>query len=166
MMKTATEGPIALPNLLLVISGPSGVGKGTLVRRYLEERPETHLSISATTRTPRPGEVAGVHYHFLEIPGFQALREEGQLLEWAEVFRDLYGTPRRPVETALTDGLDVILEIDVQGGLKVRQAMPQAVLVFVLPPSYDELTRRLICRHTERQDQVEFRLQTARLELQ
>ncbi|MEI6308317.1 MAG: guanylate kinase [bacterium] len=155
-----------LPNLLIVLSGPSGVGKGTLVQRYLETHPQTFLSISATTRLPRSCEQDGVHYCFLDTDRFQEMRKRGELLEWAEVFGDLYGSPRRPVEEALAEGRDVILEIDVQGGLKVRQAIPEAVLLFVLPPTFEELSRRLCARRTESPERIEFRLQTARLELQ
>jgi guanylate kinase len=155
-----------MPNLLIVLSGPSGVGKGTLVQRYLEANPRTFLSISATTRSPRDGEQDGVHYCFLDIDRFHKMRERGELLEWAEVFGDLYGSPRRPVEEALANDRDVILEIDVQGGLKVRQVIPEAILLFVLPPTFEELSRRLCARRTECPERIEHRLQTARLELQ
>lgn len=165
MLPHAAKLSPTLPNLLIVLSGPSGVGKGTLVQRYLEAHPRTFLSISATTRLPRSCELDGVHYCFLDIERFQEMRKRGELLEWAEVFGDLYGSPRRPVEEALADGRDVILEIDVQGGLKVRQAMPEAVLLFVLPPTFEELSRRLFTRRTESPERIEFRLQTARLEL-
>ncbi len=162
----ATELNPTMPNLLIVLSGPSGVGKGTLVRYYLGTHPQTFLSISATTRLPRSCEQDGVHYRFIGHNCFQAMRNRGELLEWAEVFGDLYGTPRRPVEEALAEGRDVILEIDVQGGIKVRQEMPEAVLLFVLPPTFEELSRRLCARRTESPERIEFRLQTARLELQ
>lgn len=162
----ANELSPTLPNLLIVLSGPSGVGKGTLVQCYLEAYPQTFLSISATTRLPRSCEQDGVHYRFIDLDRFQEMRKRGELLEWAEVFGDLYGSPRRPVEDALAEGRDVILEIDVQGGLKVRQAMPEAVLLFVLPPTFEELSRRLCARRTESPERIEFRLQTAQLELQ
>ncbi len=155
-----------LPNLLVVLSGPSGVGKGTLVQQYLQTHSRTFLSISATTRLPRNCEQDGVHYRFIDPDCFQEMRNQGELLEWAEVYGDLYGSPRRPVEEALADGRDVILEIDVQGGLKVRQTMPEAVLLFVLPPTFEELSRRLCTRRTESPERIEFRLQTARLELE
>lgn len=155
-----------LPNLLLVISGPSGVGKGTLVSRYMERHPESYLSISLTTRKPRPNEVFGKDYFFVSREDFQKEIERGNLLEWAEVFGDLYGTPREPVVEALKNGRDAILEIDVQGGVRVKACIPESILIFVLPPSQEELRRRLTKRGTEDQAQLQKRLEVAKVEFQ
>ncbi len=153
---------------ILVISGPSGVGKSTLVRRLLREVPGLWLSVSATTRPPRPGEVHGKDYYFLSEGEFTELIEKGEFLEWALVFgKYRYGTPRAPVFRKLREGLDVILEVDVQGGLKVRDSVgPLAVLVFLAPPGEDELVRRLKKRGTEAGEELRRRLETARWELE
>ncbi|MCR4433594.1 MAG: guanylate kinase [Coprothermobacterota bacterium] len=152
------------PNLLVVISGPSGVGKGTLVSRYMEKHPESYLSISLTTRQPRPYEICGKDYYFVSKAEFQRYIESQRLLEWAEVFGDLYGTPRDPVEEALQSGKDAILEIDVQGGLRVKNCVPEAVLIFVLPPTREELRKRLMKRGTENPSQLQHRLEVAEIE--
>src|SRR3954454_7199997 len=129
--------------MLLVVAGPSGVGKGTIVERLLARVPGLWESVSYTTRPPRPGEVDGVDYHFVSRDEFEALRDAGGFLEWFEVFGDLKGTPRGPVEERLAADADVLLEIDVQGALAVREQFPDAVLVFVRPPSLDVLRTRL-----------------------
>jgi len=150
---------------LTVLSGPSGVGKSTVVRELRRHEPRLWLSVSATTRFPRPGEVEGVHYHFTDDEGFDALVASGGLLEWAEFAGHRYGTPRAPVLERLDAGVPVLLEIELQGARQVRVAMPDAQLVFLAPPSWDELVRRLTRRGTEPPDVVERRLATAREEL-
>jgi guanylate kinase len=150
---------------LIVLSGPSGVGKSTVVRAIRREHPQIWLSVSATTRFPRPGEIDGVHYRFLCRPEFERLAAAGEFLEWAEFAGNLYGTPRRPVEEKQAAGLPVLLEIDLQGARQVREAMPEACLVFLAPPSWEELVSRLLGRGTEPPELVEQRLATARVEL-
>jgi len=134
---------------LFVVAGPSGAGKGTLIEELLKRYPTAWLSVSATTRKPRPDEVEGVQYNFLDSDEFRELVEKGEFLEWAEVHGNLYGTPRARVERELARGLDVILEIDVQGARQVREKIPDAVAVFVLPPSLEVLEERLRNRGTE-----------------
>ena len=151
--------------LLFVISGPSGVGKGTLLQHLIKEIPDLNFSISVTTRPPRPGEVHGVHYFFVSKEEFYRMRDEGRLLEWAEVHGNLYGTPKEFVMSKLADGHDVIMDIDVQGGKKVLTQMPDSVSVFIIPPSLDELRRRLIHRGTEDEKTIELRLRNAIWEL-
>ena len=150
---------------LFVISGPSGVGKGTVVRGVLAERPELDLSVSATTRAPRPGEEDGVHYRFLTPHQFAALVQAGAFLEHAEVFGARYGTIAADVEAARAEGRHVLLEIDVQGAAAVRARVPDAVLVFLRPPSEEELARRLRDRGTESGKALERRLAEARREM-
>lgn len=150
---------------LLVLSGPSGVGKSTVVKALREQHPEVWLSVSATTRFPRPGEVDGVNYRFLTQPAFDTLVDDGGLLEWAEFAGNLYGTPREPVLEHLGQGRPVLLEIELHGARQVRAAMPEARLVFLAPPSWDELVRRLTGRGTEVGEVVERRLAAAREEL-
>ncbi len=130
---------------LFVISGPSGVGKGSVIIK-LACRSNFHLSVSATTREPRPGEVDGVDYYFLEEDQFRQWLDEGRFLEWAEFSTHLYGTPRAAVEEQLGRGIDVVLEIEVKGAMQVKQAMPDAVLIFITPPSIEELEARLAGR--------------------
>lgn len=154
------------PGKLVVVSGPSGAGKGTVVRGLLARRPEAILSVSATTRAPRPGERHGTDYRFLSEESFRALAEIGELLEWAEVYGHLYGTPRRPVEDALAAGHDVLMEVDVQGALQVRESLPEAVLVFIKPPSLEELEARLTGRGTEDSETRAQRTEAARGELE
>lgn len=144
-----------------MVAGPSGVGKGTVVRQVLRRLPGVRLSVSATTRPRRPSERDGVDYLFVTGTEFDALVDEGGLLEWAEVFGHRYGTPRRWVEEALAAGDDVVLEIDVRGAEQVREAMPEAVLVFIDPPSLHELERRLRSRGTEDEARIAHRLAKA-----
>ena len=149
---------------LFVVSGPSGVGKSSVVAGVLRERPDVWLSVSATTRTPRPGEQDGREYFFLTPEQFDAQVQDGQMLEWAQFAGNLYGTPRGPVLEHLGQG-PVLLEIELQGARQVRQAMPDAVLVFLAPPSVEELRRRLVGRGTEDEDAVQARLARAEAEL-
>jgi len=152
---------------LIVIAGPSGVGKGSVVRRLLARDPEgLSLSVSVTTRSPRPGEVDGVDYGFVHDDAFDAMIRAGELLEWAEIVGHRSGTPAQFVEEQLAAGRDVVLEIDVKGAQQVRDASPDAVLIFLLPPSLAELERRLRGRGTEDDARIERRLDTARWELQ
>jgi guanylate kinase len=150
---------------LTVLSGPSGVGKSTVVAHMRKVHPEVWLSVSATTRKPRPGERSGVHYFFVDNEEFDKLIANGELLEWAEFAGNRYGTPRRAVLDRLEAGEPVLLEIDLQGARLVRQSMPEAQLVFLAPPSWDELVRRLTGRGTEAPDVIERRLTAAKVEL-
>ena len=151
---------------LIVLAGPTAVGKGTVAARIKDHHPEILLSVSATTRAPRPGEVNGEHYFFVDDAEFDRLIAEGELLEWATVHnRHRYGTPRAPIDAALADGRTVLLEIDLQGARQVRAAEPSATLVFLLPPSWDELVHRLVGRGTEGDEERARRLRTARVEL-
>lgn len=151
---------------LIVIAGPSGVGKGTVVSRVLAAAPaRLALSVSVTTRSPRPGETDGVDYHFVSDEAFDRLIAADQLLEWAPVVGHRSGTPRRAVEDLLDAGSDVILEIDVQGAGQIRRMMPEAVLVFLAPPRMDDLERRLRARGTESEDRIAERLSVAGWEM-
>lgn len=151
---------------LIVMAGPSGVGKGTLASHIVANFDGFVLSVSATTRSPRQGEIDGVSYIFLTDEQFRNRADTGQMLEWATVHgKHSYGTPRGPVEQGLTNGFNVILEIDVQGAFQVRDSFPEALLVFVNPPSFEELRARLDIRGTESEEDKQIRLETARTEL-
>ena len=152
--------------LLLVFSGPSGVGKGTVLKEYLDKHPNTVFSVSATTRKPREGEIHGRHYFFLSREEFDLLVENGGLLEYAQFAGNFYGTPREAVEQNLEKGIDVVLEIEVQGALQVKEKCPDALLVFVMPPSCEELCRRLAGRGTEDAAAVGRRLSSAAREME
>lgn len=150
------------PAKAVVLVGPSGVGKGTVVNHIVRNYPQVHLSISATTRDPRPGEIDGVNYYFIDHGEFDAMIYSEALLEWAEVHgKNKYGTPRGPIESALEQGKSVLFEIDLQGARQIRETLPQARLVFLLPPDWDELVRRLRERGTESEEEIERRLETA-----
>lgn len=154
------------PSRLVVLAGPTAVGKGTVSAFIRENYPDVLLSVSATTRAPRPGEVDGVHYYFVSDEEFDRMTAAGEFLEWAVVHNSYrYGTPRPPIDEALSDGKRVLLEIDLQGARQVRSSMPEARLVFLLPPSWDELVRRLIGRGTEEPAEQQRRLDTAKVEL-
>jgi guanylate kinase len=151
---------------LTVLAGPTAVGKGTVAAYVRAHHPEVWISVSATTRRPRPGEVHGRHYWFVSDEEFDRLVADDELLEWAVVHKAArYGTPRRPVEEALRDGRPALLEIDLQGARQVRSRMPDALFVFLKPPSWEELVRRLVGRGTETEEERARRLQTARSEL-
>ena len=150
---------------LFVISGPSGVGKGTLVKRILEENKNLYLSVSATTRNKREGEIDGVSYYFKSREEFNGMVENGEFLEWATFCENSYGTPRGPVCDMLAEGKDVILEIEIQGAMQVRKNMPECMLVFIAPPSFEELENRLKGRGTESDDVIKLRIETAKKEL-
>ncbi|GAA1653889.1 guanylate kinase [Microbacterium flavum] len=162
--------PVRVPRAgrsrLVVLAGPTAVGKGTVAAHVKEHHPEILLSVSATTRAPRPGEVDGEHYFFVDDAEFDRLIRDGELLEWATVHNAFrYGTPKAPIEKALAEGRTVLLEIDLQGARQVRRAAPDAALVFLLPPSWDELVQRLVGRGTEDEEERARRLRTARTEL-
>ena len=154
------------PGRLTVLAGPTAVGKGTITAWIREHHPEVWVSVSATTRPPRPGEVDGVHYRFVSEAEFDGLIARDELLEWAVVHRGArYGTPRGPVLEALTTGSPALLEIDLQGARQVRERMPDARFVFLAPPSWDDLVDRLVGRGTEDAEERRRRLETAREEL-
>ncbi len=150
---------------LFIVSGPSGAGKGTLVKAVADRVPDVWVSVSATTRAPRPGEVEGTHYVFLSSAQFDWLIAEDGLLEWAEVHGNRYGTPREPVERMLAEGRPVILEIDPQGAMQVKEKAPESLLVFITAPSFEELRRRIEGRGAETAEQIQRRLQTAEGEM-
>ena len=157
--------PVA-PTRLTVLAGPTAVGKGSVSADIRAGHPEVWISVSATTRAPRPGEQHGVHYWFVSDREFDRMVEDGALLEWAVVHGAArYGTPRAPVDRALAAGRPALLEIDLQGARQVHAAMPDALMVFLAPPTWEELVRRLVGRGTEGEEERERRLATARLEL-
>ncbi len=162
-----TDQPAGLPEgaRVVILTGPSGVGKSTVVRTLRREHPDLWLSVSVTTRHPRPGERDGREYHFVDHPTFDRLVAEGDLLEWAEFAGNRYGTPRTPVLERVAAGVPVLLEVDLQGARRVRREMPEAIQVFLAPPTWDELERRLVGRGTEPPDVIDRRLAAARVEL-
>ena len=159
-------GAATAPAPVTVLAGPTAVGKGTVSAAIRARHPDIWLSVSATTRAPRPGEVDGVHYRFVSEEEFSRLIEDGQMLEWAVVHgRNKYGTPRGPVEEKVAEGRPVLLEIDLAGARQVRESLPEARFVFLAPPDWDTLVHRLVGRGTEDEEERERRLATARVEL-
>ncbi len=152
--------------LLIVFSGPSGVGKGTILKQFMKGRTDCVVSVSATTRSPRPGEQDGVDYYFINKERFEQMIAEGAMLEYACYGGNYYGTPRAPVEEQLDKGINVILEIELVGARKIKEQYPKAVMVFVMPPSMQELRRRLVSRGTEQEEAVALRMQAARTEIE
>lgn len=168
-MEDSKEGqphaPAQRPGNVLVFTGPSGVGKGTIVRQLLEQIPGLVKSVSVTTRKQRPGEQEGVNYFFRSVDEFKQMRDSNQLMEWAEFANNLYGTPKAWVESQISAGLDVLLEIEVQGAKQIRERFPEAVLMFISPPSFDALRQRLVGRATESSEKIALRLSKAEGEL-
>lgn len=152
--------------LLIVISGPSGVGKNTIINNLFKKLPDLSYSISATTRSPRPNEVDGQHYFFLTEADFLQKIDNSEFLEWAKVYQYYYGTPKETVFESLKSGKNVVLDVDVQGALQIRKSYPKAILIFLAPPSVKELKNRLIGRHTEPEEQVAERLKYITKEFQ
>ena len=151
--------------LIIVVSGPSGVGKGVVVERVMEHLPGLRLSVSANTRPPRPGEREGVDYHFVSEEEFRRMIAAGEFFEWADVYGELKGTPKAELERAQAEGRDLVAEVDHQGAMSFRKQAPEAILVFVAPPSWQELERRLRGRHTESEQKMQRRLTAARAEI-
>lgn len=150
---------------LFVISGPSGAGKGTIIKGLMSQIEDVKLSVSATTRNPRPGEIDGVNYYFVEMDEFQKMIDNGEFLEYARVYENFYGTPKEKVLNQLDAGYDVILEIDIQGAMNVKKAFPKAVFIFILPPSMTELRRRITGRGSETKEVIDLRMSKALGEL-
>ena len=150
---------------LIVFSGPSGSGKGTVLGEYFKSHPEAAFSVSATTRKPRPGEIDGTSYHFVSRERFEEMIREGEVLEYTQYNGNYYGSPAGPIRKELEAGRDVVLEIEVDGAMQVRERFPEALLIFVLPPSFGELERRLTGRGTETPEEIAGRLAVARREL-
>ena len=149
---------------LIVLSGPSGVGKSTVIADLLKNRPDIHFSVSFTTRLPRTGEVDGVNYNFVSKPEFERMIADGELLEYAEYVENYYGTSLKVIRDKLEKGIDVLLDIEVQGAAKVRTKCPEAVLIFIAPPSWEELSNRLHKRNTDAEEVIAQRLEKAREE--
>lgn len=152
--------------LLLILSGPAGVGKGTVCKALRERMPDLVYSVSATTRQPRPGEVEGVNYFFKSKEEFLRMIEQDELLEWAEYVGNYYGTPRAFVDSMLAAGRDVILEIEVQGALQVKEKFPQGTFLFLAPPDLEELENRIVGRGTESEETIRKRMEVARAEIE
>jgi guanylate kinase len=150
---------------LIVISGPSGVGKGTIIKRVIKRLDNVKLSVSCTTRAPRPGEVNGVHYHFITKEQFEKMIAEEGFLEYESFFDNYYGTPRQMVKDEIEKGNSVILEIDVKGGMNVKRMEPDAMLIFIAPPNFDELKKRLENRNSETPEQIVQRVARATAEM-
>ena len=156
---------IMQPGRLIVLTGPSGVGKGTLLRSLLQRHRELYFSVSATTRNPRPGEINGKDYYFTSRSEFEEMVKNGELLEWAEFAGNCYGTPVKPVAEQISNGLSVILEIELEGARQIHQTFPTALRIFILPPSEDELERRIKSRGTDSEEAIARRLRRATEEI-
>jgi len=152
--------------LLIVISGPSGVGKNTVIDHLFKRQPDLKYSVSATTRIPRPNEIDGQHYFFLTETEFQKKIGNGEFLEWAKVYENYYGTPKLYVQQLLESGQDLVLDIEVQGAIQVKRSLPEAVLIFLAPPSLTELKKRLIGRNTEPEAELNKRFQYIKTEFE
>lgn len=150
---------------LIVLTGPSGVGKGTLVRSLLQRHPELYLSVSVTTRSPRAGEINGKHYYFVSREQFDSMVASGELLEWAEFALNCYGTPRQQVEEKIRSGKWVLLEIELEGARQIRATFPEALRIFILPPSMQELEQRIRSRATDSEEAIAHRLRRAQEEI-
>ncbi|HEX6989642.1 MAG TPA: guanylate kinase [Bacillota bacterium] len=159
------DHPVRMPGLLVVLSAPSGAGKGAIRAAVQRRMPDLRYGVSVTTRRARPGEEHGVHYEFVDEATFERKVQQGEFLEWADVYGNRYGTPRQPMEDWLRQGIDVIVEKDVQGARALMDLLPDAVYVFILPPSLEELRRRMIQRGTESPEARRQRLRSAREEL-
>ena len=157
--------PTRRQGVIFILSAPSGAGKTTLIKRLLRIFPEITLSVSYTTRAPRSGELLGRDYHFVTESRFHQMRARGAFAEWASVHGALYGTPRRPLEEGIRVGRDILLDIDVQGARKIKAHYPHAVSIFLLPPSWQELEKRLALRGTDRREMIRRRLENAREEI-
>ena len=155
------SGQVTRPGELFIVSGPSGVGKGTICKRLTEDVDNLQISVSATTRAPREGEVDGVSYYLIDKETFKKRIDDNGFIEYAEVFGNFYGTPRAKVESQLEEGVDVLLEIDVQGAVQVKKNYPEGIFIFVLPPTLAELRRRLEKRGTDAPDVIENRVSKA-----
>lgn len=153
------------PGVLIIISGPSATGKGTVCKKLMSENQNLRFSVSVTTRDPRPGEFEGVNYFFRTQEEFQKMIENDELLEWAEVYGNFYGTPREIVQASLDRGQDIVLEIDPQGALQVKSRFPQGVFIFLMPPSLEELASRIKKRGSETSEVMARRLMAAKLEI-
>ena len=165
---TTSSTPTVIPRrgLMLVLSSPSGAGKSTIARNLLERDRSLEISVSVTTRQRRPSEIAGTHYHFISIPQFERMRDSGELLEWAEVHGNFYGTPREPVEQAMAEGRDMLFDIDWQGALQLQEKMKADIVsIFVLPPTMTELQSRLHRRAEDSEEVIATRLANSRAEI-
>lgn len=160
-----TDLSASQPGMVVIISGPSGVGKTTITHQ-VEARLDARFSVSLTTRARTQADTEGRDYHFVDVERFKQARDKGELLEWASVFEDFYGTPREPVVRALADGVVIILEIDVEGAIKIKQQIPHAYAIWVLPPSEDELLRRLRRRKREPEEKIQQRFSKAKGEIE
>ena len=165
MNQRATESPSTYPGNLFVVAAPSGAGKSSLVSSLLEVDSHLVVAISHTTRSPRGQEQDGREYHFIDQAAFRSMIERGEFVEWAEVHGNLYGTSRGAIEARITGGQDVVLEIDWQGALQIKKQFPNAVLVFILPPSWEELLQRLHRRGEDRPEVIAQRMENARVEV-